>query len=175
MAISDCCVDYKLCCCFWVAVSSEMASNSNVLFQKRFAVASFGGWNGELPSCNPLRVVRLSALWHLVGQPSAHWTQPSLTLWPQHADVRASLWTQTSAASAPPGSPWGAPGSPWGNPGGRPGWVDLEALTPHTSRVACCWPAEYTAFHSDTPERLGWLAFHSWSLEGLIEPCQFAR
>ena len=77
-------------------------------------------------------------------------------------------------ASAPPGSPWGAPGSPWGNPGGRPGWVDLEALTPHTSRVACCWPAEYTAFHSDTPERLGWLADHSWFLEGLVEPCQFA-
>ena len=119
-------MDYKLCCCFWVAVSSEMASNSNVLFQKRFAVASFGGWNGELPSCNPLRVVRLSALWHLVGQPSAHWTQPSLTLWPQHADVRANLWTQTSAR---PARPQVHRGAPWGNPGGRPGWVDLEALT----------------------------------------------
>ena len=31
------------------------------------------------------------------------------------------------------------------------------------------------AYNSDTPERLGWLASHSWSLEGLIEPCQFAR
>ena len=40
--------------------------------------------------------------------------------------------------------------------------------------MACCWPAEYTAFHSDTPERLGWLADHSWFLEGLVEPCQFA-
>ena len=31
------------------------------------------------------------------------------------------------------------------------------------------------AYNSDTPERLGWLASHSWSLEGLVESCQFAR
>ena len=35
---------------------------STTRLTRRIAVASFGGWNGELPSWNPLRVVRLSAL-----------------------------------------------------------------------------------------------------------------